>query len=147
MIGLLLIGMITLVSCKKVDQRDQYVGTWQYKLTGSTTIYQAGQIVGTAPADDNGNVSISKSGENDLYIQGGLYPNGQIFTITGNKISTGAYNVSETQNGVNMVGTEIDNGTLGANLIVIDGSITGTWNNSNNAYGNFSGSVTATLTK
>lgn len=145
--GLLFIGMTTLMSCKKADKRDQYVGTWQYKLTGSTTFYQSGQVIGTAPADDNGTVSISKSGDNDLYIIGGLYPNGKNFTVNGDKISTGAYSVSGTENGVNIVGTEIDNGTLGSNLIVIDGSITGTWNNSNNANGNFSGSVTATLTK
>lgn len=145
---LVIIGLsiISLTSCNKDDDtmediRNQYVGTWNYIQSGSLTLYQNGQSIGTVPINENGSMSITKSGENDLII------NGQRFTVSGTHLSSDPESITETTNGVNIVATSNSNGTLGSNIITINSSITGTWNNSNGDSGNLSGSMTTTLTK
>ncbi len=147
-IGLLFVGT-TMTSCKKeeeepepvVDVRDQYVGTWQSKEIGSLTIYQNGSSVGTVPIDTSGSVEITKSGEKSLIIDG------KLFVVNDNKLSSDPESVTETDNGVNMVGTATFSGQLGSNVITINSSITGSWSNSNGASGNYSGTTVRTLTK
>lgn len=143
LISFLLVNLISLTSCEKeeIDPRDEYVGTWNYSRSGSLTFYHNGQSIGTSPINENGTMSISKSGENDLII------GGQTFTVSGTHLSSDPQSITRTNDGVNIVGTSTDNGTLGSNIITINSSITGTWNNSNGASGNFSGSMTITLTK
>lgn len=145
---LVLIGssIISLTSCSKDDDtvediRNQYVGTWNYTELGSLTLYHNGQNAGTVPIDTNGSMSITKSGENDLII------NGKRFTVSGTHLSSDPESITETTDGVNIVATYTRNGTLGSNIITINSSITGTWNNSYGASGNLSGSTTTTLTK
>lgn len=143
LLSLLTLSIIGITSCKKdnTDIRDQYVGTWQYTTIGNLTFYQNGQSIGTAPINNKGAMNISKSGDDVLII------NGTSYTVNGNKISSGSYPINENDNGVSIVGTGIDNGQLGSNIITINSSITGTWNNSNGASGNLSGSATYTLAK
>ena len=147
-IGLLFVGT-TMTSCKKeeeepaptVDVRDQYVGTWNYKEIGSITLYQAGSSIGTVPIDESGAADISKSGENGLMIDG------KLFFVNGNNLSSDPESITETDNGVVIVGTATYSGKLSSNIITINSSITGTWSNSNGANGNLSGTAVNTLTK
>ncbi len=143
MVGLLFVFLTGLTSCKKndVDPRDQYVGTWQYKEIGSLTLYYAGESIGTVPIDEKGMSNIIESGESNLIIDS------KSFTVNGNKLSSEPESVTETDNGVNIVGTAIYSGQLGESIITINSSITGTWSNSNGATGNFSGTSIKTLTK
>ena len=143
MLGLLFVSLSGLTGCKKndIDPRDQYVGTWQYKEIGSLTLYYAGESIGTVPIDETGTANVSKSGENGLMIDG------KLFTVNDNKLSSDPESVTETDNGVNIVGTATYSGQLGSNIITINSSITGTWSNSNGATGNFSGTTVRTLTK
>lgn len=145
---LLLVGLsfISLSSCSNdedgsQDARDQYVGTWRSNSSGSLTLYQNGQSVGTVPLNETSTVSISKSGSNALLIDGTSY------IVNGNNLSSNPKPLTETSSGVNIVGTEVSNGTLGSNIITINNAVTGTWNNTNGASGNLSGSAITTLTR
>lgn len=145
---LLLVGLtfISLSSCSNdgdgsQDARDQYVGTWYSISSGSLTFFQNGQSIGTAPINETNTVSISKSGSNALLI------NETIYTVNGTNLSSNPKPLTQTSNGVNIVGTTVSNGTLGSNIITLNGAVTGTWNNSNGASGNLSGAVISTLTR
>lgn len=145
---LVLIGLstISLTSCSKDDDtvedaRDEYVGTWNYTELGSLSLYHNGRNIGSIPIDTTGSMSITKSGENDLII------NGKRFMVNGTHLSSDPESVTETSDGVNIVATYTRSGTLGSNIITINSSVTGTWNNSHGASGNLSGSTTTTLTK
>lgn len=146
---LLLVGVsfFSLQSCSKDDDpqvaqdpRDQYVGTWSKVSTGSLTLFQNGQSVGTVPINENGLITISKSGSNSLIIDGKTY------TVSGSNLTSPPTPVTENANGVVIVATENSNGTLGSNII-LNNTATGTWNNSNGASGNLSGSYVTTLTR
>ena len=93
------------------------------------------------PIDENGTSEISKSGENGLLFDAKLY------TVNGNKLSSDPESISQTENGVSIVGKDLSSGQLGTNLITIDGCATGSWSNSDGATGNFSGSFVTTYTK
>jgi hypothetical protein len=146
---LLLVGVsfFSLQSCSKDDDpqvaqdpRDQYVGTWSKVSTGSLTLFQNGQSVGTVPINENGPITISKSGSNSLIIDGKTY------TVSGSNVTSPPTPVTENANGVVIIATENSNGTLGSNII-LNNTATGTWNNSNGASGNLSGSYVTTLTR
>lgn len=136
---LLIVFLSTLFSCKKADFRDDYVGTWQYKSLGSITLYQNGTSIGTVPVSEDGFMEIEKEGEKDFLI------GGKVFVTNGNKITATPKTTNETQNGVNMVGTELFDGQFSPNLIVIEMNATGSWSNSNGASGNYAGATTLTL--
>ena len=71
---LMLVGLtfFSLTSCSNDDEasdpRDQYVGTWNTTTTGSLTLFQNGQSVGTVPLNESRTVTVSKSGSNALEI-------------------------------------------------------------------------------
>ena len=145
---LMLVGLsfITLSSCSKdeivnQDARDQYVGNWSSTSSGSLTLYQNGQSVGTVPINKTAAVTITKSGSNALLIDGTSY------IVNGNNLSSNPAPVNQNSNGVNIVGTSVSNGTLGSNIIILNDAITGTWNATTGASGNLSGTVITTLTK
>lgn len=143
---LVVLSFISLTSCSNDDNetqdaRDQYVGTWNLISSGSLTLFQNGQSIGTIPSNENGTVTISKSGSNALLIDGKTY------IVNGTNLSSNPTPLTQTSNGVTMVGTELSNGTLGSNIITLNNSLTGTWNASNGASGNLSGSVIITLTR
>ena len=140
------LSFISLSSCSNDDNeaqdaRDQYVGTWNSVTSGSLTLFQNGQSIGTVPINETNTVSISKSGSNALIIDGKSY------IVNGTNLSSNQEPLTETSNGVNIVGTTVSNGTLGSNIIILNDAVTGTWNNSNGALGNLSGSVITTLTR
>ncbi len=143
---LVALSFISLSSCSNdenevQDARDQYVGTWNSISSGSVTLFQNGQSIGTAPLNETNTVSISKSGSNALLI------NETTYTVNGTNLSSNPQPLTETSDGVNIVGTTVSNGTLGSNIITLNGAVTGTWNNANGASGNLSGNVITTLTK
>jgi hypothetical protein len=145
---LLFVGLsfTALTSCSKdeavnQDARDQYVGTWNAVSTGSLTLYQNGQSVGTAPINKTAVVTITKSGSNALIIDGTTY------IVNGNNITSNPTPVNDNSDGVNIVGTGLSSGTLSSNIISLNDAITGTWNTTAGASGNLSGNVITTLTK
>lgn len=123
------------------DPRDKYVGTWQSKNIGSLTIYHNGESIGTVPIDETGTMVISKSGENNLNIEG------KIFTLNGNSLTSNPESFSQTQDGANMVGTVIYSGQASSEIITINNDYTGTWSHNSGNTGNFSGTAVWTLTK
>lgn len=144
---LLLVGLtfFSLTSCSNDDEvkdpRDQYVGTWNASTTGSLTLFQNGQSIGTVPFNENRTVTISKSGNNSLTIDGKTY------TVNGNSLSTSPTPLTENNNGITIVATVNTIGTLGSNIINFNETITGTWNATSGATGNLSGSAVTILTK
>jgi hypothetical protein len=147
---LLFVGLsfISLSSCsnddddnKVIDIRDQYVGNWNSATSGSLTLYQNGQTVGTVPINESNTVTISKSGSNALLIDGTSY------IVNGNNLSSNPTPVIENSDGFNIVGTAVSNGTLGSNIISFNDAVTGTWNATTGASGNLSGAVIKTLTR
>ena len=145
---LMLVGLtfISLSSCSNdgdgnQDARDKYVGSWNSISSGSLTLFQNGQSIGTVPVNETNTVSISKSGNNALLI------NGTTYTVNGTNLSSNPQPLTETSNGVNIVGTTVSNGTLGSNIIILNGAVTGTWNETTGGSGNLSGSVISTLTR
>lgn len=145
---LLFVGLsfTTFTSCSKdevgnQDARDQYVGTWNSVTSGSLTLYQNGQSVGTVPINKTAAVTITKSGSNALIIDGTSY------IVVGNNLTSNPTPVNENSNGVNIVGTGLSSGTISSNIISLNDAITGTWNTTAGASGNLSGTVITTLTK
>lgn len=141
------VSFFSLQSCSKDDDaqvvqdaRDQYVGTWNSISTGNITFFQNGQSVGTAPLNDSGPVTISKSGSNSLLIDG------KIYIVNGNNLTSNPTPITDNTSGVVIIATENSNGTLGSNII-LNSTITGTWNNTNGASGNLSGNGVQTLTR
>ena len=139
------LSLISLSSCStddgSQDIRDQYVGTWSSVSSGSLTLFQNGQSIGTVPINETNTVSISKSGSNALIIDGKNY------IVNGTNLSSNPTPVTQTSSGINIVGTEVSYGTLGSSIISLNNAITGTWNETSGASGNLSGSVITTLTR
>ena len=135
--------LINLSSCKKeeVDDRDQYVGTWNYQETGALTLYSNGQSIGTLPIDDNGSLEITKTGSSDLMIDGTLC------TLSGSNIIVPAGTATSSEDGLTIIVTNTGSGVLGSSIITLNLSYTGTWNSDNGTSGNLSGSTTMSLTK
>ena len=141
---LLSIFTITFSSCTKeeIDHRDKYLGTWNTEQTGSATLYQNGQSIGTIPYNESSTNEVTKSGISDIVI------GGENFTVDeSGKILNKFKDFSETKDGINLVATEIYTGTATENLIVLNVSVTGSWSSSNGAAGNMSGNNTITLTR
>ena len=144
--GLVLVIALFAMSCSNdensiQDARDQYLGTWNSISSGSLTLFQNGQSVGTVPINETNTVSISKSGNNTLLIDGTSH------IVNGNNLTSNPTPVTENSNGVNIVGTEVNSGTLGSNIITLNKAITGTWNATTGDSGNLSGGVIITLTR
>jgi hypothetical protein len=135
--------LINLSSCKKeeVDDRDQYVGTWNYQETGALTLYSNGQSIGTLPIDDNGSLEITKTGSSDLMIDGTLC------TLSGSNIIVPAETATSSEDGFTLILTLTGSGVLSSSIITLNFSYTGTWNSDNGMSGNLSGSTTMSLTK
>ena len=143
---LVALSFISLSSCSNdenevQDVRDQYVGTWNSISTGSATLFQNGQSIGTIPLNETSTVSISKSGSSALLIDGTAY------IVNGTNLSSNPTPVNENSDGFNIVGTALSNGNLSSNIISLNGAITGTWNANTGASGNLSGNVITTLTR
>jgi hypothetical protein len=145
---LMLVGLtfMVLTSCSNDDNeaqdaRDQYVGTWNAVTLGNATLFQNDQSIGTLPLDETATISISKSGSSALVIDGKTY------IVNGNNLSSNPTPLTETTDGVSIVGTELSDGTLGSNIIILNSSLTGTWNETSGGSGNLSGNVITTLTR
>jgi hypothetical protein len=143
-IGMLSLGM-SMNSCTSdddanVDARDQYVGAWDMVSTGSINTLEDGSIIATETVNETRSVNVSKSGENDLLIDGRLYfVNG--FTLTGPPKIT-------NDNGSNFTSslTLTSTGVLSSDSVRLVDEATGTWTlDARN--GTYSGVITETLTR
>jgi hypothetical protein len=143
-IGMLSLGM-SMNSCTsddedETDTRDQYVGTWNLVAEGNINRIEDESILDTDSANETKSVNISKSGENDLLIDGNVYfVNGFILTSTPRieSGSDGGYTYSITYS---------TTGVLSSDSITLITDVTGTWTDEGRN-GTFSGLVTGTLTK
>lgn len=125
LLPLIIILFFTSCSKKDVDIRDQYVGTWQYQMGIVYATIQNGRVVETI-ADENydyGTVTISKSDENGLSI------NGQIFRLEGNQlISVEAVEGDDyTPQRADVYFSTVLSGQLRTDNIVLQGAMTGSW--------------------
>jgi hypothetical protein len=61
---------LLLAGCSKdeptTDPRDQYEGNYRYTMIGSLSMNYGGAILYTVPMNENGNATITKSGESKL---------------------------------------------------------------------------------
>jgi len=142
MIGMLFISLANLSSCKKeeVDNRDKYVGNWEYKTTGRIPIYHGG-ILTTIPIDEKGTIEVTKSGNNALKI------GDKVYTINDENLSGDTENITKTYKGINIVGTYTYSGKLGFRMIILTSSITGTWSDTNGESGTLDGIIVMSLIK
>jgi hypothetical protein len=141
-IGMLSLGM-SMNSCTaedKADTRDQYVGTWNLVAVGSVNTIENGSIVDTEIVNETESVNISKSGENDLLIDGRIYFVNN-FTLTSTP-ATMTNNDGDFTSSVTLSTT----GVISLNSCTLVNDVTGTWT-SGDRNGTYSGVVTETLTK
>ena len=143
-IGMLSLGM-SMNSCSsddkdETDSRDQYVGAWVMVSEGTVNTLFNGDIEETEIVNETETVNISKSGENDLLIDGRVYSvNGFNLTSTpyANPFDEGEYTGS-------IIFTTI--GVLSSDTITLQSDVTGTWSYDGND-GTFNGNVVHTLSK
>lgn len=145
-IGMLSLGM-SMNSCSSdddvnVDARDQYVGAWIMASAGSINYVENGSIVDTVPVDESESVNISKSGENDLLIDG------RIYSVDGFTLTTTPKIIPDDGTDANFTSSLIltTNGVLSSDSVTLVNDLTGTWT-FNGRNGTYSGVVTETLTK
>jgi hypothetical protein len=142
-IGMLSLGM-SMNSCSsddenETDSRDQFVGAWNLAAEGSINRLENGSIDGTETINGTTSINISKSGENDLLIDGKIYSVNGLFC---NNTSTEPVN----NNGYIGSVTFENVGTLSVDNFTIVSTITGTWTN-DGRNGTFSGSIAYVLTR
>ncbi|MFT4698941.1 MAG: hypothetical protein ACI9SJ_002099 [Flavobacteriaceae bacterium] len=146
-IGMLSLGM-SMNSCTsggsaeeyETDSRDQFVGTWNVVAEGSINRLENGSIEGTETINGaTTTINISKSGENDLLIDGKIYSVNGLF-------SSNTYTEPVNNNGYIGSMTYTSVGTLSVDNFTIVTTLTGTWTNAGRN-GTFSGSVAYVLTK
>jgi hypothetical protein len=136
-----------LAGCSKdeteTDPRDQYVGNYSYASVGSMSLNQGGATLGTVPLSGNGNATVTKSGDNELNIDG------VIMTLSGNKLLpiTQSLNENSAEYGVSMTGTITAQGTVAVGLITINMIYSGVWTNSQMQSGTVAGTAVTTFTK
>ena len=72
-----------------------------------------------------------------------------LYTVSGSNISAQPQTetLTDTDNGVNLIVNSTGSGVLGSNTIIINLSVTGTWNESGGISVNLSGSSIITLIK
>ena len=142
-ISLIIVIGIGFISCEKEkdDPRDQYLGTWNYSVYGAATRYLLGYVYDTdVIAQGNGTYIVSKSGKNDLIIDGDVY------FLNGNKLTAPNRKENFHTGEFLVTGTSTWSGQVNNNMITINSAITGTWSNSILS-GDFSGHVVITLTR
>jgi hypothetical protein len=145
-IGMLSLGM-SMNSCTSDDDanddaRDQYVGAWVIVSTGSINTLEDGSIIDTETVNETESVNISKSGENDLLIDGRLYSvNGFTLTSTPKIISDDGTDPDFTSSQIITT-----TGVLSLDNFTLVNDVTGTWT-FNGRNGTYSGVVSETLTK
>ena len=95
--------IVTLIcACtEKVDQRDAYVGVYDFEATGNLDFYYMGVSVMSMPLDEKGTFSISKIGDkNKIAIVG--YNDTIYATVSGNQLTLETTTYSFHDGGVDM---------------------------------------------
>ncbi|WP_149243258.1 hypothetical protein [Dyadobacter sp. 32] len=132
LLSLIIIVLIASCSKKEVDIRDQYVGTWKFKTTGAIITYNNGQIAESLLVSDEGTLTISKSGENGLLIDG------KEFTLEGDQLTSDPEEIafSTPQQAYVVAKAKTTSGSVSPNKILHKSSVEGTW-----TYGSLRGPV------
>jgi hypothetical protein len=143
-IGMLSLGM-SMNSCTsddedEADTRDQYVGTWNRVSEGSINIIEDGLIVETETINETDSVNISKSGENDLLIDG------RIYFVNGFTLTSTPQIITNDDDDVTSSFTFTTTGVISSDSCTLVSDVTGTWTSAGRN-GTYSGIVTETLTK
>jgi len=135
-----LFSLLVFAGCEKSDVRDDYVGSWMFSQKGSVIMYQGSTQIATIPLDQTQSVQISKSGVDELNIDG------LICQLSGSKLLFDSQTETQTSGNVVMQLTATRSGTVSGNIMSIKETYSGTWSNGVQN-GILSGSSNVTLTK
>jgi hypothetical protein len=141
-IGMLSLGM-SMNSCSEdneTDTRDQYVGAWVMVSEGSINTLVDGSIEETEIINETETVNISKSGENDLLIDG------RVFSVNGFNLTSTPYTTPIDADGVTGSITLTTTGVISSDSCTLVSDVTGTWSYDGTS-GTFNGSISNILTK
>ena len=124
MVILLFIGVISISSCTKTDDRDQFVGQYSLNATGSYSMIVNGETYTYPISRNNATLTIEKSSSDNVMFVTGFY-NAEAL-VTGNSIEIDPETSTETQDGVTVTMTLTHNrGTLSGSTLSFTSSITG----------------------
>ena len=125
-IALFAFALFAMTSCTKIDDRDQFVGTYRINATGSYSMVITGQTY-TEPISSANNATLtvtkSSSSENTVFVSG--YYNAEA-DVVGNTITIDSETDTQTQDGTTITLTVSHNrGTLSGNTLSFTSNITG----------------------
>jgi len=127
MVVLFYVVCVTMSSCIKTDDRDQFIGEYSLNATGSYSLTINGETY-TMPISGNGvNLSIEKSSvtENTVFVTG--YYSAEAL-VMGNSIEIDSETVTDTQDGATITMTLTHNrGTLSGGTLSFISNITGNY--------------------
>ena len=132
--------LLTMASCGKSDDRDQFEGSYKVDAIGSVTIY-IGDQTGTVPFDqENESMTITKSSSNatEVLVSGFL---DQVATVQGNNIYFESFTETGSQDGLTLNLTfDVKKGTLNGNVLTFKIEVSG-----NGYYQGYSFPATGTI--
>lgn len=119
------ITAISFVSCSKVDDREQFVGTYSVDATGSATAYAYGESL-TIPFDaSNEPMTITKSSNNETEVIVSGFFNGTAIVV-GNSIQFESFSETATEQGMTMVvDFNVRKGSLNGNVLTFRIDVSG----------------------
>jgi hypothetical protein len=143
-IGMLSLGM-SMNSCSsddedETDSRDQYVGAGVMVSEGSINTLVDGSIEDTQIVNETETVNISKSGENDLLIDG------RVYSVNGFNLTSTPMTEPIDSDGVTGSITLTTTGVISSDSCTLVNDVTGTWSY-DGISGTFNGSISNILTK
>lgn len=125
MVFLLFMGVITISSCTKTDDRDQFVGQYSLNATGSYSMTINGETYTYPISDKNKTFTIEKSSSSDNMVFVTGYYEAEAL-VTGNSIEIDSETSTQTQDGVTITLTVNHNrGTLSGNSLSFTSSLIG----------------------
>lgn len=138
---LLSLSLFLFASCEKEDYREVYVGNWSGSVVGAINLMYNGQVAGTSPVDQYGNIHIDMgAGENEITIDG------MDVQISGTKLIFDTQTTTESGSGITMQLTTTRSGQISNTLMSFKETYSGTWQG-NNVSGIITGSSNATFSK
>lgn len=125
LLWIVITNIIMMTSCSKVDERDQFIGTYRINATGSYSLVMDGQTYTESISDNNAPLTITKvsNSDNRVYVSG--YYNSEA-SVVGNIITIVSETRTQTQDNLTMTMTVSHNrGTLSGNKLSFTSTITG----------------------
>lgn len=134
LLWIVITNIIMMTSCSKVDERDQFIGTYRINATGSYSLVMDGQTYTESISDNNAPLTITKvsNSDNRVYVSG--YYNSEA-SVVGNIITIVSETRTQTQDNLTMTMTVSHNrGTLSGNKLSFTSTITGNVYYQGNSY-------------